>query len=390
MRKKNLSLLDGYRQQQRAIKVRIYPNDEQTVLLNKTFGCVRFVWNQMLSFEQEIYAAADTHFVPTPATFKEEYTFLKEVDSLALANAQINLNAAFSSFFKGKSKHPNFKSKKNTPKSYTTNCQTPKNGGNPTIEVFEHEVKLPKVGVVKATIHRKPMPGWALKGATVSQSASGKYYCSLLYEYAEPIPEEVLPEWDTTIGLDYSSPDFYVDDKGNSPMRERYFRISEEKLAKEQRKLSKMEYDSNNYKQQKLKVSKIHEHIANQRKDFCHKESRRITNSCSAVCVEDINLRDLSRSLRLGKSTLDNGFGMFRNFLEYKLRDQGKHIIVIDKWLPSSKACNRCGYINKDLKLSDRIWICPGCEELVMRDANAGLNIKKEGYNSFYGVITTR
>ena len=186
---------------------------------------------------------------------------------------------------------------------------------------------------------------------------------------------------ENTLGLDYSSPLFYVDDHGRSPDKPRFFRAYESKLAKEQRKLSKMQYGSKNYLAQKKRVDKIHEKIANQRRDFCHQESRKIANSYAAVCVEDINLRSLSRSLKLGKSTLDNGFGMFRNFLEYKLQDQGKHFIKIDKWFPSSKTCNRCGYINIDLKLSDRIWLCPCCGELVMRDANAGRN---------NGVVTTK
>ena len=248
-------------------------------------------------------------------------------------------------------------------------------------------IKLPKLGVVNAKIHRRPKEKWKLKSATVSQSASGKHYCSLLFEYIEELPTNIDPTYNNTIGLDYSSPDFYVDDNGNSPKKERYFRVSEDKLTREQRKLSKMVHGSSNYWKQKHKVDIIHEHIANQRKDFCHKESRRIANSYDAACVEDLNLRAMAQSLKLGKSTLDNGFGMFRAFLAYKLEEQGKHLIVIDKWFPSSKTCNNCGYVNKELKLNDRIWVCPCCGDIVMRDANAGKNIKERGLDLYYGVV---
>ena len=380
--KKKVQVPDGYRLQQRAIKYRIFPFEQQSELFAKTFGCTRFIWNKMLDFEQQVYDTFEKHFIPTPATFKKEYPFLKEVDSLALANTQLDLQEAFSRFFKDpKAGFPNFKSKKKARKSYTTNNQSG------TIALLYDGIKLPKVGVVKAKIHRKPKEGWALKSATVSQSSSGKYYCSLLFEYIEEIPKNIDPAYDKTVGLDYSSPDFYVDDKGFSPKKERYFRALEDKLAREQRKLSKMVYGSNNYWKQKHKVDIIHEHIANQRKDFCHKESRRIANSYDAVCVEDLNLKALAQSLNLGTSTLDNGFGMFRTFLKYKLEEQGKHFIVIDKWFPSSKTCNHCGYVNKMLTLRDRVWICPDCGTIVIRDANAGKNIKERGLDLYYGIV---
>ena len=371
---------------QRAIKVRIYPTDDQEIAFAKTFGCVRFIWNKMLSDEQEFYAATDEHFIPTPAKYKEESPFLKEVDSLALSNAQLNLNRAFQKFFKDPNKvgHPNFKSKKKSKRSYTTNCHYTKSG--PTIEVVENGIKLPKVGVVPAYIYRQPMPGWTLKSATVSQNASGKYFCSLLYEFVVDTPKEVLPTEETSIGLDYSSPDFYVDDQDNSPGRPRWFREAEQKIARMQRQLTRMQYGSKNYIQLRQKLRELQEHVANQRKDFAHKQSRKIANSYDAACVEDLDLRALSRTLNLGKSTLDNGFGMFRTFLAYKLQEQGKAFIKIDKWFPSSKTCHECGYVKKDLTLNDRIWVCPCCGAIVHRDANAGKNIKTEGIRQFYSL----
>ena len=368
----------------RSIQYRIYPDADQEQLIQKTFGCVRFIWNQELSDEEEFYAATGKCFIPTPACYKKEYPFLKEVDSLALANAQLNLKRDFQAFFKDSKTHgyPKFKSKKKSKKSYTTNCLYGKS--QPTIRLEKNGIRLPKLGVVQAKLHRLPKSGWKLKSATISQTKSGKYFCSVLFECEIAAPAEVLPTDENTIGLDYSSPKFYVDNNGHSPEKDRWFRKVKEKLAHEQRLLSHMQYGSKNYLKQAKKVARIHEHIANQRKDFAHKESRRIANAYGAVCVEDLDLRTLSRTLKLGKSTMDNGFGMFRIFLSYKLAEQGKHLIKIDKWFPSSKTCCFCGKKNKNLKLEEREWICPHCGQLVPRDEGAGKNLKREGIAQFY------
>lgn len=358
----------------RAIKVRIHPTDEQITLIRKTFGCCRWYWNHALADEQNFYYATDEHFITTPAKYKPKAAFLKEVDSLALANEQLALQKSFKSFFNKESRYPNFKSKKRSRKSYTTNFQ---NGSD---AVDRKSIRLPKLGCVNANIYRKPMKGWTLKSATICESPSGKFYCSLLYEYLKAETEPVYPTIERALGFDYSSPLFYVDSNGCSPDEQRHFRKTEERLAKLQMRLSRMQAGSANYKQQKAKIAELHEHIANQRKDFAHKESRRIANSWDVVCVEDINLRAMAQSLRLGKSTNDNGFGMFRNFLEYKLKEQGKHFVTIDKWFPSSKLCGICGYINSDLTLSQREWVCPSCGTYHSRDKDAASNIRNEGF----------
>jgi len=199
---------------------------------------------------------------------------------------------------------------------------------------------------VKAKLHRLPPEEWIIKSATVSMTASDKYYCSVLFEYEETPVKPVVPE---------------------------------AKLARAQRRLSRMLRGSNNYYKQKRRVACIHEEIANRRKDFCHKESRKITNSYDAVCVEDINLRGMAQCLNLGKATNDNGFGMFRTFLQYKLQEQGKQLIVIDRWLPSTKACHVCGYINSEITLNVREWTCPCCGTHHDRDENAAINIRDQG-----------
>lgn len=381
---KKKKLKNGQELCQRAIKVRLYPTPEQETMLAKTFGCCRFIWNQMLSDEEKFYYETDKHFIPTPAKYKTTFPFLREVDSLTLANVQLDLKGAFSQFLKDSKhfRHPSFKSKKKSSRSYTTNCQY--NGQGQTIQVIRRGIRLPKLGIVGAKIHRQPMRGWKLKAATVSQSKSGKYYCSLLYEFVVNTPKEVLPKKETAIGLDYSSPLFYVDHNGKSPDKARWFRETEDKMALYQRRLSRMEKGSKNYKKQLHRIQTLNEHIANQRKDFAHQASRRIANAYNAVCVEDLNLRNMAQTLTLGKSTNDNGFGMFRRFLEYKLHEQGKHLIRLDKWYPSSKTCCHCGRINSDLTLDDREWVCPGCGMTIQRDLNAALNIRDAGIEQFY------
>jgi putative transposase len=180
------------------------------------------------------------------------------------------------------------------------------------------------------------------------------------------------------IGLDYASHSFYVDNQNREADYPKFYRIALDKLAKEQRKLSLMKYSSNNYYKQKLKVAKLHEHIANQRKDFIHKLSTKLANEYDYICVEDINMQNMAQSLKLGKSTNDNGFGMFRVILGYKLSERGKMLVKIDKWFPSSKMCRFCGNINKELTLDDRVWICE-CGAIINRDENAAINIMNVG-----------
>lgn len=372
----------------RAIKYRAYPTSEQQVLLSKTFGCVRFVWNHMLTDAQQFFDEAGTFFIPTPAKYKKEFPFLKEVDSLALANAQLDLKEANKRCQKSPKAvgSPKLKSKRKSKMSYTTNNQKMrrKNGEiKNTIYVVGNLVHLPKVGDVKVKKHREPSTNWVLKGATVSCTHSGKYFISLLYEFKEDI-HPIKPTRETSLGLDYSSHDFYVDSNGNVANYPRFYRQSEGKLAKEQRKLSRMQFGSHHYDKQLHKVQLFQEHIANQRKNFCHTASTAIAKRYDAVFVEDINLRGLAGSLKLGKSTNDNGFGMFRTMLEYKFTSRGKTFAKIDRWYPSSKTCSVCGFIKDDLTLVNRFWTCSACGTTHNRDRNAAINIRNVGLLGLY------
>ena len=364
-----------------AIKYRIYPTAEQAVLFAKTFGCCRKVYNLMLSDKIEGYKVSGKFPAVTPAKYKKDYPFLKEVDSLALANVHLHLQSAFRNRFsktrKNKNGFPKFKSAKHSRKSYTTNNQ------KGTVAVSTSGIKLPKIGVVKAVIHRKPGADWKIKSATVSQDSDGKYYISILFEHDAPVINYTA-DITNAVGLDYASDGLYMDSSGNKAMVHKYYRESHKKLAKEQRKLSrktgfrKKENKSNNYLRQLKRVNRIHRHIANQRLDSLHKKSTEIANRYDVVCIEDLNMKAIgNKGFGNGKATFDNGYGMFISMLEYKLKLRGKYLVRIDKWFPSSQICNCCGSIKK-LSLKDRVYRCD-CGYTGDRDHNAAINILNEG-----------
>ena len=367
----------------RAIKYRAYPTTEQCVLFAKTFGCCRKVYNLMLSDKIDNYKATGKFAPVTPARYKKDYPYLKEVDSLALANKQLDLQAAFRNCFsksrRKKTGFPKFKSAKHSRRSYTTNNQ------KGTVAIIGNEIRLPKVGNVKAVIHRQPNVDWAIKSATVSQEPDGKYYISVLFEFGTPLCTYTA---DTTnaIGLDYASDGLYTDHNGNKGTDHKFYRESHAKLAKEQHKLSrkignkKGSTKSKNYLKQLYRINKIHRYIANQRLDNLHKRSTEIANQYDVVCVESLNMRAMSnKGFGNGKATLDNGYGLFLSMLEYKLSDRGKYLVKVDKWFSSSQICHNCGALHPEMKnLSIRVMNC-GCGYHVDRDQNAALNILQEG-----------
>lgn len=368
----------------KAIKYRIYPTTEQRVMFTKTFGCCRKVYNLMLADKIEGYKATGKFPTVTPAKYKEDYPYLKEVDSLALANKQMDLQAAFRNRFnkkrKKKSGFPKFKSAKHSHKSYTTNNQ------NGTVAIINNKyIKLPKIGKVKAVIHRIPNDNWTVKSATISLASDGKYYASVLFEFDE-IENTYIADKTNAIGLDYASNGLYVDNNGNVGTNHKYYRESYDKLAKEQRKLSRMqgskknEDKSNNYIKQLHKVNKIHRHIANQRLDNLHKISTEIANQYDVVCVETLNMKAIAnKKFGNGKATMDNGYGMLLSMLEYKLSDRNKYFVKVDKWFPSSQICHCCGTRHPEMKdLANRKMICD-CGLIMNRDQNAAINILNEG-----------
>lgn len=363
-------------------KYRIYPNREQEILINKTFGCCRFIWNKMLEDKIKYYEANKTTLNNTPSQYKKEFEWLREVDALALANVQINLQTAYKNFFNSpKIGFPKWKCKRND-LSYTTNNSSYIYKGKEynfiRLENSKH-IKIPKLGLVNIKLHRELPKDSKIKSATISKTASGKHYISILVEYEYNLPEIKLDK-NKSLGLDFSVPHFYIDSQGVEIDYPKFYRSNEKKLARTQKKLSRKQKGSNNRNKARIKVARIHEKLTNQRKDWLHKLSYQLANTYDYIFVEDINLQGMVQVLNFGKTINDQGFGLFRTLLDYKLKDLGKPgIHKIDKFFPSSKTCRFCGSINHNLTLSDRIWICPNCDSDINRDLNAAINIKNKG-----------
>ena len=361
----------------KAYRYRIYPTTAQKMMFAKTFGCVRFIYNKMLSDRLDYYKETGQKLNNTPAQYKEEFPWLKEVDSLALANAQMNLNKAYSHFWND-SKHfgkPRFKSKKNCRASYSTNNQ------KGSVRIEGHKVKLPKVGWVKLCQHRPLPENSIIKTVTISKTPSGKYYISMLVEYENQILP-VIPK--TFLGLDFAIHGLYVASDEEDAKYPSFLRTAEKRLAKAQRKLSNKQKGSHNREKQRLRVAILHEKVANQRRDFLHKKARYLADRYDVIGIEDISVKAMAKRKKggkfsFGKSVADNGWNMFTNMLEYKLAWQGKQLIKIDKWYPSSQLCHVCGYQNHETKdLSIREWNCPKCGSHHNRDKNAAINIREE------------
>ena len=311
----------------------------------------------------------------TPASYKKEYPWLKEVDSLALANVQMHLESAFHKFFREPSAgFPRFKSKKSSRKSYTTNVV------NGNIFLEGNYLKLPKMTAVRMKLHRPISEKWKLKSVTVSREPSGKYFASLLFcsenQAAEKRPAEKF------IGIDFAMQGMCVFSTGERAEYPMFYRNTEKKLAREQRKLSRCQKGSQNYKKQKKRVALCHEKIRNQRKDFQHKLSASLAESFDAICVEDLNLKGMAGGFHLGKGVHDNGYGLFLSMLEYKLEERGKYLIKVDRYFASSKICSACGKKKEKLSLSERIYYCE-CGHRMDRDVNAEVNIMNEGKRIF-------
>ena len=357
-----------------AYRFRIYPTEEQKIFLGKTFGCCRFLYNQMLNDKIREYEKTKKMLKHTPAMYKKEYPFLKEVDSLALANVQLHLEKAYKNFFRDpKIGFPRFKSKHHSRNSYTTNVV------NGNILVESKRIRLPKLKWIAMKKHREPAEGLCLKSVTVSMEPSGKYFASLLYEGDSCENQAAEPDYSTAkiLGIDYAMQGMAVFSEKIETEEAGFFRKNEKRLAREQRKLSRCVRGSHNYELQKKKVAKCHEKIRNQRRDYLHKLSRKIADGYDAVAVEDIDMKAMSQCLHFGKSIQDNGYGMFREMLDYKLVWKGKKMVKVDRFFPSSKKCCQCGRIKKELKLSERVYHC-ACGNEMDRDRNAAINIREE------------
>ena len=359
----------------RGYKFRIYPNETQIVQIQKTFGCCRFVYNQILVYRQDKYKNENINMSKFDCNnyknqvLKKEYSWLNEVDKFALDNAIINMDNAYQKFFKEHTGFPKFKSKKNNRKSYKTNFTN----NNIAIDYNCNAIKLPKLKWVKAKIHRRFMG--KIKSATISQVPSGKYFVSILVE------EDIQPvnKNENQVGIDLGVKDLAILSNGIKFENPRFIKQSERKLSKEQRKLSKMERGSNCYEKQRIKVAKLHEHIANQRKDYLHKITSYLSKNYTLICLEDLSSSNLMKNHRLAKAIADVSWFEFNRQLEYKINWYGGKIVKIDKWYPSSQICSACGHKDGKKPLHIREWFCPNCGAHHDRDRNAARNIHVEG-----------
>ena len=352
----------------KAYKYRIYPDAEQMQFFAKCFGCVRFVYNRMLSDRIEHYNLTGKSLNNTPAQYKSEFTWLKEVDSLALANAQMNLNTAYRNFFRDKSTgFPKFKSKKTNNFSYTTNNQ------KGTVYVENGYIKLPKLkSPVKIRQHRS-FEG-VIKSCTISKAPSGKYHISILVE----TEIQKLPASDMRVGIDVGIKDFAVLSNGEAYKNPKHLRKSEKRLAKLQRDLSRKQIGSSNRNKARIKVAKLHEKIANQRMDFLHKKSTEIIRKNQAIVIEDLKVKNLMKNHNLAKSIAEVSWSRFREMLDYKSRWYGRELIIAPPDYPSSQLCSDCGNRSSQTKdLACRIYVCPECGLEIDRDYNASLNLLK-------------
>ena len=369
---------------QKGIRVRLYPTEEQEILIDKTIGCCRFVHNQTLenckqSYEQTQHFPSKNERITNLVPLKEENEFLKEVDSRALQQSVRNLNSAFDNFFKNR-KHfsfPKFKSKHSRKQSY----RTPYNNGAADVLDNKH-IKLPKLGRVKTK--RFDMPeGYRIFSITVERTNTGKYYASICIE-TEVQP---LPKTGKQVGFDLGLIELLIGSDGTRYERPRFAYAFKDKLAQEQRKLSKMRTklvranlnldECKNYQKQKHKVAKLYEHISNCAKDFNHKLSIELVRNYDFIAMEDLNVSGLVKNHKLAYSISDVRWTQLVNFIQYKCLWYGKKFVQVDRFYASSKICSCCGTYHKDIvnSLSVREWICPDCGTHHDRDVNAAVNI---------------
>ena len=360
----------------KAFKYRLYPTAPQAEKINQNIGCARFVYNQLLNDRIKVYKETKQKSKKTYSVLKGEHDFLKKADSRALKNAQAHLNEAYDKFFKEPNTgFPKFKSKHKCRWSYTTD------NNNNAIHFKGNRLQLPKVGAIKVVEHR--LYEGRILTATISKERSGEYYASVLCEVEEI---QKLPETNKCVGIDLGLKDFIICSDGERVESPKYFRKSEKKLAKKQKKFARTKIDSKGHEKARLKVARCHQKIKNQRNDFLQKLSTKLIRENQIICLEDLSVKSMEQNKKLAKSVTDASFSKFVSMLEYKAEWYGRKIIKIDRFYPSTQLCSGCGYKNKSIKglrgLKFREWICPECGEVHDRDLNAARNILKEGLKS--------
>lgn len=362
----------------RAYKYRLYPTKEQKTLINKNIGCTRFVFNYFLNERINAYKNENKTLTyndnASSLTFlKKELKWLKEVDSIGLQQTLKDLNLAYQNFFRRIKKgenpgFPKFKSKRNPKQSYRTQ------NVNNNIQVFDNQIKLPKLGLVSFKNSREF--NGKINSATISRTSTNKYFVSIL------VKTEIynLPKIDNSIGLDLGIKDFLITSNGEIIKNPKFLRKLEDKLKFQQRALSRKKLYSRNWYKQKLIIARIHEKITNVRNDYLQKLSTKLIKENQIICLEDLNVSKMLQEKKISKLISEVSWSKFTDMLKYKANWYGRTISIVDKYFPSSQLCYTCKYQNKEVKdISLREWVCPNCNTLNQRDINASKNILAEG-----------
>ncbi len=361
----------------KAFRYRIYPTETQAILIDKHIGSCRFVYNLALETKQTAYVGNKINLscfdlIKQLPDLKKELPWLKDVNSQSLQQSIVNLDVAFTKFFKGENGFPNFK-KKTSRQSFNI----PQN-----IEFVNGKLSVPKFknnNGIKIVLHRQIKGD--IRQATISKTSTGKYFASILAETNVTVSNKKIIAENTTIGIDLGIKTFISGSDGSEFTNPKHLHKAEDKLRFLQRKYSK-----NKGKTTKQKLAVLHEKIANKRKDFLHKTSNCIVKNHDSIAIEDLNIKGMMANHNIAKSIADAGWGMFVEMLEYKAGWYGKNVLRIGRFEPSSKMCSRCGKINKELTLKDRIWNCGYCGATHDRDINAAINIKNFALKKYLSV----
>lgn len=352
------------------MRYRIYPTPRQAQQIDNTLGACRAIHSAALRDMTAHYEHTGQIITPTLKDYQgEPHLDLNDIDPMALSHTLILLHKSFEAQARtGKyPPHPARKGKQ----SYSTGA----NGGRVSIE--GKRLNLPSVGLVPIALHR-PMPSQRPVNITITRNPSGSYYAAFLFARPYTRAQQAIATEENTLGLDFSVPKFYVDSNGDSPGHPRFYEKEEKRIEAIRRKLRRMVKGGKNYEKERQKLARLYERVANRRRDWLHKESRRLAESYDYIAVENLDLQGIAGLYQLGSHTLDNAYRRFLDILAYKMAWQGKGLIKINRWIRSSQKCHKCGYLKTDLTLSDRFWKCPKCGNHNSRDHNAAINIKNQ------------
>lgn len=355
-----------------ALKIRIYPSNKQEIMLHKNFGCARYMYNELLS---------QYHKTGKVSSYKDVYnddnTWLRDADTSLYANVVMNLKKAIKNYYSNRLHYnePTYKTKRNKKQSYTTSVT------NSNSRVIDNKhIRIPKIGIIKAKVHRSIPKDYKLKSVTISKEVDGKYYASLLYEYYEESCEKQTDDdFTRMLGIDYNMAHLGVLSNGKYIDYPQFMKRNLSKLQELERELSRCTHKSNNWYKRKNDLDRLHIKIRNQRKDFLNKKALELSTRYDIIAIEDLDLQEMSKHNHYGKNIYDNSYNMFISKLKYKLDGRDKELVKVNKYYPSSKRCSNCGNVLDSLSLSTRVYTCD-CGNKMDRDVNAAMNIAIEGF----------